>query len=302
MLAVLVNPRAFGVRRRPGLLDELRRLVADRGVVYETQDPAEVPALVESLHKSGVRLLAVCGGDGTNLCVLTELARVYGAERLPRLAFLRGGTVNTVANNLGLRGQPVELLAAVLTGRTATLHQDTLVANGRCGFLFAAAMGARFLEAYYRLPQPGPMWATLLALRTAGSSLISGPLARQLFTPIDVALEIDGVDHSIGPPRLFVASTVRDVGLGMRVAWQAGRVPRRFHLVASAISTTSMALQLPRVLGGRPLSGTPHVDRLAERALIRFARPEVYTLDGELYREAEVELRIGPTVDILVPA
>jgi diacylglycerol kinase family enzyme len=302
MIAVLVNPRAFGVRRRPGLVGELRALVGDRGTVHETRDPSEVPSLVEGFHQRGVKLIAVCGGDGTNLCVLTALNRVYADRALPRMAFLRGGTVNTVANNLGVRGRPIELLTAVLAGRTATLHQDTIVANGRCGFLFAAAMGARFLEAYYRLPQPGPMWATLLALRTAGSSLISGPLARQLFAPMDVALEVDGVDRSIGPPRLFVASTVRDVGLGMRVAWQAGHVPRRFHLVASAISTTSMALQLPRVLGGRPLSGTPHVDRLAEHAVVRFARPEVYTFDGELYRDHEVELRVGPTIDVLVPA
>ena len=95
------------------------------------------------------------------------------------------------------------------------------------------------------------------------SSLIQGRMARWLFAPADVTLTVDGVALPTEAYRLLVASTVPDVGMGFRVPWQAGREPGRFHLVASGLSTTSMALQLHRVFGGKPLRGAPHLDRLA---------------------------------------
>jgi diacylglycerol kinase family enzyme len=85
------------------------------------------------------------------------------------------------------------------------------------------------------------------------------------------------------------------------VTWQAGRQPQRFHLVASGLSTTAMALQLDRVLRGKPLEGSPHIDRLAQKAQIRFDRPQTYTLDGDLFRSREVEIAIGPRVWIARP-
>jgi hypothetical protein len=52
------------------------------------------------------------------------------------------------------------------------------------------------------------------------------------------------------------------------------------------------------VLSGRPLSGQPHVDRLASAARIRFATPQSYTLDGDLFRASDIELSIGPRISI----
>jgi len=309
-VGVVVNANALGVRRRPGLVDCARELVGQRGEVVETHSPDELDDVARGFAERGVELVGICGGDGTNLAVLTALVGAYrrgGLPRLPLVALLRGGTVNTVAQNLGISGAPDELLARLvrdLDERTLrTRPQDLLEVNGRFGFLFAAAMGARFLEAYYDTPRPGPMWAGLLAARTVGSSLVTGPFARKLFAPLAVELEVDGAPVPIGPLRLFICSTVPDVGIGMRVAWQAGTVPGRFHLVASRLSTVAMALQLPSVLTGRRLRSwrrDRHLDRLATRVQARFAEPEVYTFDGELYRERELDIRIGPRLDIVI--
>jgi diacylglycerol kinase (ATP) len=162
-------------------------------------------------------------------------------------------------------------------------------------------MGARFLEAYYGGRRPGVASAALLTARTVVSSLVQGGLARWLFAPVELALTVDGAALPPAPYRLLVASVVRDVGMGFKVPWQAGRQPGRFHLVASGLSTTSMALQLPRVFGGRPLAGAPHLDRLAARAELRFTTAESYTLDGELFRAREVALAVGPRVAIARP-
>lgn len=304
-LGVVLNPNALGVRRARGLADRLRRVLDGVGAIVVTHTPAELGAAVRRFAADGVDLVAACGGDGTNLSTLTELVRAYGPARLPTFAILRGGTVNTIARNLGIEGRPAAILerlvAAVRSGALPTVGQDLLEVNGLYGFLFASLMGARFLEAYYGGLRPGAASAALLAARTMVSSLVQGKLSRWLFAPVDVELGVDGEPAATQPYRLLVASTVPDVGMGFRVPWQAGREPGRFHLVASGISTTSMALQLPRVFSGRPLHGAPHVDRLAARAHLRFATPQTYTLDGELFRASEVELVTGPRLQIARP-
>jgi diacylglycerol kinase family enzyme len=307
-LGVIFNPNALGVRRRHGLRDRLSAILGRAGELVETRVPEELAQAVVRFQRAGVGLVATCGGDGTNLATITEVVRAYGPGALPTLAFLRGGTVNTVAENLKIHGEPDEILARLVSWlargeEPPQTGQDLLQVNGLYGFLFAAAMGARFLEAYYGGPRPGTAWAGILAARTVASSLIDGAFARWLFAPVDAELEVDGAPAALdgGGPRLLVASTVPDVGIGMRVAWQAGRQPARFHLVASRLSTTRMALQLHRVLGGLPLRGGPHLDRLAQRARISFAAPQTFTLDGELFRERQVEIAVGPRLWIARP-
>jgi diacylglycerol kinase family enzyme len=307
-LAVIVNPNALYVRRRPALAERLRAIAGSD--VVETHNPDELARTARDFAARGVDLVATCGGDGTNLSIITACVEAYGADRLPAFAILRGGTVNTIAQNLKIRGTPEEVLtrlvARLRAGDLPQVGQDLLEVNGLYGFLFAAAMGARFLEAYYGGPVQGPAWAGALAARTVASSLMTGGFARWLFSPVALALSVDDrLAPTIQSPRLLVASTVPDVGIGMRVTWQAGKQPGRFHLIASNLSTVKMAVQLHRVLGGRPLDGgtaqRPHLDTLARSARIRFTQPETYTLDGELFREREVTIRMGPRLWIARP-
>jgi diacylglycerol kinase family enzyme len=253
--------------------------------------------------------VATCGGDGTNLSTVTELMRSYGAERLPIVALLRGGTVNTVAQNLGVHGRPEEILQRLVArldagGAPPTVEQELVEVrpDGGAplyGFLFAAAMGARFLQAYYGGPLPGMTWALALTARTVASCIVSGPYARWLFSPVELELTIDGERATdVERARLLLAATVRDVGLGMKVTWQAGRRPGRFNLIASELSTPRMAAQLHRVRAGLPLAGWPHLDCLARRATVRFAAPQTFTLDGELFRTSQVELTAGPRLRV----
>jgi diacylglycerol kinase family enzyme len=307
MIGVIVNPNALGVRRRPGLHARLAAILGRHGEIVETRTPDELRQVVARFRAAGARTVATCGGDGTNLSIITELVRASGDAPLPGLALLRGGTVNTVAQNLGIAGDPEAILGRLVAwearGEEApTVGQDLLEVNGMYGFLFASAMGARFLEAYYGGVRPGNAWAVMLAARTVASSLVSGRFARWLFAPVEMELEVDGQrPPGLHRPRLLLASTVRDVGIGMKVTWQAGRQPGRFHLVASELSTTRMALQLHKVMLGRPLDGGPHLDVLARRARIRFAEPQTFTLDGDLFRERLVEIAVGPRLWIVRP-
>jgi hypothetical protein len=66
-----------------------------------------------------------------------------------------------------------------------------------------------------------------------------------------------------------------------------------------------MAVQLHRVLAGQPLDvrgdDPPHVDRLARSLTIRYPAPQAFTLDGDLFRAADITIRCGPRVRIVRP-
>ena len=126
-LAVVVNPHAYGVRRAPGLAERLRALVGGDGEVVVTRTPADLAAAARRFAGEGVPLVATCGGDGTNLSTLTALVRAYDGAPLPIFAILRGGTVNTVAQNLGVRGRP----DAILGRLAAAVRIDREVEIGR---------------------------------------------------------------------------------------------------------------------------------------------------------------------------
>ena len=335
MIGIITNPNALGLVRDRRLASRLSEIVGADGRVYETRTPEDLRGAVHELRELGADVIATCGGDGTNLSTLTEIVRTWRgrpsasgpgpraldrwispdeatlpgsvpANGLPQLGILRGGTVNTLAQNLGLRGHPEEILerlvATYRNGRQIPgIGLDLLEVNGMFGFLFGAAMPGRFFEAYYGGPTTGIAWAGLLAARTLVSGFVRGGFSRWLFDPVEAEVTVD--DQRLPQHRftLLVAATLRDVGLGVKVTYRAGEEPGRFHLIASALPALRLMMQAQRVFAGRRLAGSPHFDQLAARATIRFGTPQTYTLDGDLFRADRVSLASGPRITVLTP-
>src|SRR6202044_3153267 len=117
------------------------------------------------------------GGDGTNHVTITGFLGVYapgkatiGADAcpLPPVAFLRGGTMNTVANSVGVRhDKPEGLLGRLLRAYAeravsplANVERHVMRIAGRdagpggdatkYGFLFGTGVVYGFLAEYYR--------------------------------------------------------------------------------------------------------------------------------------------------------
>lgn len=302
-----------------------------------TRGQAELAAALESFAQKRIDVLAVCGGDGTLMATVSAAVAAYG-EALPPILILPGGTMNTAARNLGMYryGGPEAVLFRLLFAlgaagkkglagvprctqevvRIKTLEERPLilgrsdvvsnedgdgVSRTRYGFIFGAAMGARYLSAYAR--RPGLLWAAWLGLRTLGSSLLpgGGSFARWLFERTPAELTVDGERATETAFRLLLVSTVPDVGLGMRVPWQAGRVRGRFHLIASSLPLIANARQVVRMQRGQPLKGSPHLDLLAQSASLRFATSQPLTVDGDLFTARGVDLSLGPSLEVLLP-
>ena len=116
-IGIVNNPRSSRNRRHPETGARLARLLDGQGLVADASTPDELHRALETFRAAGIDTLGVNGGDGTNHYVLTAAVAAWGAEPLPRLLVLRGGTMNTLASNHGLRGDPEALLSAHLLDR-----------------------------------------------------------------------------------------------------------------------------------------------------------------------------------------
>lgn len=308
LIDLVWNPNALRLRGDPRLLGTVRALAGSRVRIHETASVASLDALVGQLAASGSRLVAVCGGDGTYMALVSALARAWPAEAgaWPVLSLLPGGTVSTVARNFGLRGDVVEVLRALLEAderdavdwaERATLRVRDADAE-RVGFIFGTALVANFFGAYYGAGGAGYLDAARIVGRVFVSSFVSGPFARRILDPMPMRIRVDGNELPARAYSLVLASTVRDVGLHMLVCHRAAEDPARPHLVAAPMRPRALGPQMPRVLMGRRLVGRDHFDDLVEQAEIELDAEGPYVLDGDVFRSRRVQVSAGPPVRI----
>src|SRR5690606_30286641 len=154
-----------------------------------------------------IDVLGISGGDGTNGTTITGFLDVYQGNALPQIAFLRGGTMNTVANSVGVRrGRPEGLLdrlcrayvqraarpladverhvmciraegarpsagGASASGAPRSVRSPPLAT--KYGFNFGTGVVCGFLSEYYAYGQPpNPLVAAKTLLRGVGSAAV----------------------------------------------------------------------------------------------------------------------------------
>ena len=188
-IGVVLNANAGGFRGNPGHIESIRSVLGSRGVLAATRSPDELAEAATRFRSEGVTVLAIAGGDGSTSIALTTFARTLGIDAVPPVALLRGGTMNTVANGLGLpRGRPARLLAALLRRVEAgedlpTRTHATLQAGERFGFLFGTGVVSGFLREYYAGGHPTPVHAASVLARGVASAATNGPMIRRLAAP-----------------------------------------------------------------------------------------------------------------------
>jgi diacylglycerol kinase family enzyme len=266
------------------------------------------------------RLVIFAGGDGTFMSGATALVRSLDGRPSPVIGLAPMGTVGTTARNFGERGEPLDLVARWLRAfaveprprgvnvvERPTLRLEERGARGtpsatRIGFIFGTGLVARFFEVYEAGGAGGTKLAARIVARVFAESILGGPLAKKILTPLPCELEVDGVAHPSKAFSLLCAAVVRDLGLGMKVSYRAGERRDRVHLVASSLLPKHLGPRMPYVLMGRSIGGDRHVDALAERFVVRFGESGgPYVLDGDSFRANEVEISAGPVLPIIGP-
>jgi diacylglycerol kinase family enzyme len=316
-IGVVLNPRSARNLHDPGAASRLARALGDHGVLREAASVEELHRIAQDFRKVDIEVLAISGGDGTNHVTLTGFLDVYGGAMLPQVALLRGGTMNTVANSVGVgRGRPEGLLgrlvreyaergALELENVQRHVMRITPCVGGKAhyGFLFGTGVMQGFLAEYYRNGEPSPLVALTTLARGVGSALVGGETVRRMARPFRGSVTID--DHSQWDERDFLAvaaGTISHIGLQFKPFYRYGERPGSFHLLGIHASPLSFVRELPRIHRGEPMRPGKALEALAGRAVVRSTSgPVKYMIDGDLHEaEGEVEIAIGPRVRLVV--
>ena len=303
---VLINGRARRASRDRGLPERLRKLVPEP-YVHVTGSVEELGVAVERLRKLAVERVVLVGGDGTIGGTLTPLVAAFRAAGLPLPAVTptRGGTINTIARSLEASRSAEEALARILDEAPARLDAvrplvqvEPEGAPTRLGMIFVSGVAARWLELYYEGDDLGPGAAAALVARIARSAVTGTRLARELFERRRVAISVDG--EGLADVESFTvmgAATVKDIGLGFRPFYSAGSDPDAIHFLYTDAGPLRVCLELPsQRLGLRgPVTCLRH--HPAKTLELRFASPEAWSVDADLFPPAAtLRVSAGPQV------
>jgi diacylglycerol kinase family enzyme len=305
---VIVNPHAKENRCNPERVQRLAGIVGGHGSVVETLRSETLDSVFSGVARNGCEMIGICGGDGTiHLCV-TALVKAYRETgcRPPPVLFMRGGSMNTVCKNLEVKGsaeRTVQMAVARLAAGSpvATFPQRLLDVNGRQGFLFGNGYASNFLKEYYGSGlSPGPMRAVKVVAQAMGSTAIGGAMSKRIKARMDAGVEIDGVRAPFGAFGMMMAGTVCSVGAGFRPLYRAREKPGYFHFVGTGMQPNDILWQLDSFYSGRPMRHEHHIDTLAMMVRVSGTSPLAYILDGELYEDAEISIRCGQVLDVVL--
>jgi diacylglycerol kinase family enzyme len=305
-IGVVLNPKSRRNRRDPKAALRLARTLGDAGEVREARSIDELHRIAEDFRKLDVGALAIAGGDGTNHVTITGFVDVYGTRPLPPLALLRGGTMNTVANSIGVRRARSEpLLAALRRGfhDLPRVKRHVMRIGDSYGFLFGTGAVYGFLAEYYRNGDPSPFVAAKTLARGIGSTFVGGDAVARIAAPFRGSVTLD--DGTRWPERDYLAvagGTVDQIGLHFRPFHRSMERPGCFHLLGIHTDAVGFVLDLPRIWRARPMRDEKRYDAVLASATIESADGVVrYMVDGDLHDcRGPLRVETGPEVELLL--
>ncbi len=278
-MKVIANPSAgFGRGRR--CIRKLRRRADEFKVeVMETTGPGHATELARNSISSGVRRLAVMGGDGT----ISEVANA-AAGSLSELAILSVGTGNDIARSLGLPFNDLEAsLAVAQNGKAEEI--DVGVSGGRH---FVSVLGVGFAA------QVAAESNRLKWLKGHLSFAVAIYKALWKMQPVPLEIELDDRSLSVDCTSILILNTPFTGG-GLKLAPDADMSDGLFDVVViDAIGRLNLMGSLPRVYWGSHLSHPSFSLFRSSSVRIRSQEPAGKMFDGDVRGETPVQAQILP--------
>jgi diacylglycerol kinase (ATP) len=317
-IGIVFNPRSRRNVRDPSAARRLADALGDHGIVREARSRDELHRIAEDFKALSIDVLGISGGDGTNHVTITGFLNVYGARALPQLAFLRGGTMNTVANSVGIRrGKPEGLLGRLIRAyahraleplanverRVMRIVGEAGRAEPNYGFTFGTGVVYGFLAEYYAGGEPSPLVAAKTLARGIGSTLVQGEMIKRMARPFRGSVELE--DGTVWPERDYLAvaaGTIDHIGLNFRPFYRYAERDESFHALGIHASPLQFVGELPRIWRAEGMRDGRTYESCSTRMIVRSADGTMrYMIDGDLHTtQGEVEVTVGPRVKIVV--
>lgn len=304
-IGIVLNPHSRSNRKNPERLTRMGFIVGEKGSLKATQDVMDIPSIVHEFKERRIDILGISGGDGTNHCTLTTLINEYGDTPLPKIAFIRGGTMNAIANALGIHGSPEQILSNLIfkyheDQPFEATEVDLLNVNGRYGFLFGNGLVSRFISLYYK-DKRGPASAFWLLSKVALGTLISSRLILELCERFDAEVIADGKRWGFKNYVFIDAGTMESFCFGFRPLYRARSRPGYFQVMGCSANPRSILAGFPKIFFSKPPVPRYYEDSLVREVEIRLGKPQEYMIDGDIQEATDcISIKAGPRLSIII--
>ena len=338
-IGVITNPNSRKNRGRPDRAERLQRIVGTLGEVHETSSVESIKPVLRDFLRKRARYWVADGGDGAlhwmlrmGMEVLQEDEFVDQSVTLPMTLPTKGGTIDFVANNVGIQGDAEGILATLRRGVEGGVtiedtEVDSMVIDGEqlvdgtlvpfrtYGFASAAGgIGQRFYSKYYAHSDPNPRTIVKVVANTVASAPIAltplarvakignlGTFAKEVFAPTECKVTLDGM---VLPGTTFtgvhIASMSINLGNVLRFFGKADQ-PGLMNAIVGTPSPWSIIRNIPRMARGEEMKGKNLLDRPCRAMVLEASGDELLepVIDGEYYRNVKrISFHVGPRVRI----
>jgi diacylglycerol kinase family enzyme len=306
-LGIIVNVNASGNKRDKELPSKIKDIIGESALLRVTSELSELNDVAHEFSKKEIEVVGISGGDGTLHHTLTNLFHAY-KEKIPRVFFMCGGTMNTIAKASGLRKNQLEVLKKVkecLYNKipVKVIKKNLIKIGNKFGFILGGGLVTSLLNEYYSGEERGPKKAARVVWMLARAAIIRGKEYKRLFPVVRGLVKADGIIRKFESLTAFLGATVNEIGLGFHITYMGGKTENGFHFLASELSPFEYVLRLPKLYFGIPIKSRKVFDRICERVEMEFEDDVYYTIDGDMYLTEGKKLcaEFGPSIEILAP-
>ncbi len=307
-IGVINNPRSRQNVNHPDRIRKLGYYLGQDGASKSTFSFSDIESCARDFKKRGIDILALNGGDGTNHVTLTKFIEVYGDDPLPKIALLRGGTLNTIADGFRIKGKPQYLMFNLVEKYHNGLpfeivKRRPMRIGDKYGFIFGNGLVANFMDTYYETGTPSTWQGIKTLVRGIGSTLVKGKLARQWMRPVRAKVTVDGEEIELNEFSSILSGTTMGIGVGFDIYYRCAEDHDRMHAMFFTCSPFGIVRELPAFYKGRQgLHPRVGFETTCKEYIIDAQEPFSYTIDGDMYRceSGKLEVGLGPLLDIII--
>jgi diacylglycerol kinase (ATP) len=308
-IGIVLNPHSKKNRQEPERMKKIAFIVGDKAACAQTQDFDHLERVAEEFKERDIDILGISGGDGTNHKTLSTFIDVYGDQPLPKIAFLKGGTMNFIANSCGARGSSEKIISNLIYKyhedipfETFTLHP--LNVNGHHGFVWGCGFIYRLMEAFYKGKALSEVYAIKIFLKTVASALVNGKYACRMFERFDAEVSVDGEKWDYKNYSSVFAGAIQNICatpfVTVKIFHHVLKEPTKFHAMGFSLFPRGLLTAFPRAFLGLPTKQAGIIEAPANEMEVKLAKPMMYTVDGDRYGPTDhIKVTQGPELTII---
>ena len=305
-IGIISNPKSRKNRKNPNIIKELESVIGKNGKVFKTENFDDIYKVAQEFKEKDIKILALNGGDGTIHITLSIFIKVYKNNPLPKIAILRGGTMNIISSSINSRrGTPKEILQHLIEKLNSSVpftetQRNIMKINDEYGFIFATGIAYNFLELFYQDDDPSP----LRAAKMLGTSSIKAILGQKstLFKKNRIKIKTDGIDWISNKFTTVGTLSIREMGLGFAPGVRIKEDPNKFYLFSVKGSPLGIARSFPKLWFGYGFNKNVAQDKLTSKVILETLEgPIAFTIDGEMHTPSnKITVELGPKINFIL--